>query len=188
MEDAGKRSRTPDLSSEEVPNLGTLFTKILEVTASEKEKHLAEGVWSGLSIKMENMPLNVTSKLFCFISNCEISRQWILDLRTDEWFVVYANDIASPEFMDEDGSGEYIQTIDFEKLEELSFYHQRFHLGNYKTQFQQGAEYVAECRINDDVSFEEELERFAELIRDFANKYKKRMESVSSTCKKRNAN
>lgn len=44
------------------------------------------------------MPLDVTSKLFCFITNHEISRQWMLDLRIDEWFIVYAN--GEPEFLD----------------------------------------------------------------------------------------
>ena len=159
--------------SDEYPDLDSLFTQILEITANEKQKHLAEGTWNGLSIKIVNMPLNITSKLFCLVESYEISRQWILDLRADEWFIVYANGDARPEFLSEEDYAEYIKGVDLEKLDKLSFYHQRFHLENYKTQFQHDAEYVEEYRIDNENPFEEELERFAVLIEDFANKYKK---------------
>lgn len=168
--------------SDELANLDALFLKILEVTANEKEKSLAEGDWNGLSIKIADMPLDITSKLFCFITNYEISRQWMLDLRTDEWFIVYANEVANPEFLDEESYEEYIQKVDLEKLGKLSFYHQRFHLENYKTQFQHEAKYVAEYRINSQVSFEEELKRFTVLIEDFAKKYRKETDSDTPRC------
>lgn len=55
-------------------------------------------------------------------------------------------------------------------------------MDNYKTQFQHGTEYVAKYRIDDEISFEEELERIAELTRGFADQYKKERYSDKSVC------
>jgi hypothetical protein len=176
--------------SEDIPTINSLFSKMQGIECSLKKDSLSDEKWINVSVKIPKMPLNIMSKLMCYLSKNNI-RQWNFDLRYDEVGILYNNkkNLArfSPRLLDENEYQKYIQNVDFDKLSEVDFYpYSRFSFIDYtETRFRQSAEIVARYWIDNLNNLEVELHKFSAIVGDFSEKYQTKIDLNHSSCERK---
>ncbi|NDV69304.1 hypothetical protein [Dysgonomonas sp. 25] len=163
--------------SKEIPNIDSLFSRIL---SAKTANHLEQDEWVMLSVKVEDMPLDIAAKLMCFMKKNNISKQWLLDLVDDDFSIIIANDVIDPLPLNQTGYKQYTQSVDYEKLKELEFKEYRFRLVAFDTNFQHEAELVATYQIDRPASFQAEVDKFSVIVADFKAKYQPAMDNIPS--------
>lgn len=176
--------------SEDIPTIDSLFSKMQGVECSLKKDSLSDEKWINVSIKISQMPLNIMSKLMCYLSKKNIG-QWNFDLRYDKVDILYNNKknltYFLPRPLDENEYQKYIQNVNFDKLSEVDFYpYSRFLFIDYpETCFRQSAEIVARYRIDNLNNLEEELYKFSAIVDDFSEKYQTKIDLKDLSSKRK---
>lgn len=183
------RSDTVNLTypSRNIPSIDSLFSRIHNIESILKKDSLETEKWTSVCVKIPEMPLNAFLQFMCLVKNENNYKQWLLDLRSDEFIIPVCNkniNIFFPKDLDKIEYKNYLDEVDLTKLEYLNFHSSyRFNFVDYDTtNFQNNAEIIAKYNINNRTDFDRQLEGFGDIIKSFSEKYQSEQIQTDSIC------